>query len=172
MRKKSLVCALYFGIISINVAHYLCGAPSLSSDLPITYDTKKQCSVAEGNAEFINRDLCLQSDRIYYFAENAKALAEGNVRITNSQLRLKTAAGSFINATHALSADRFCMEVQGQGITGENLRGTTEHLTADNVFIDYNGSENKVAGVNITARKGELHGHEYFELYDAVFHIV
>ena len=171
MWKKSLICVLYIGFASINAIHYLCGAPSLSSDLPITYDTKKQCSVAEGNAEFINKDLCLQSDRIYYFAENAKALAEGNVRITNSQLRVKTEAGSFINATHALSADRFCMEVQGQGITGENLRGTTEHLTADNVFIDYNSSENKIAGVNIKARKGELHGHEYFELYDAAFHI-
>lgn len=171
MWKKSLVCILYIGITSINAVHYLCGAPSLSSDLPITYDIKKQCSVAEGNAEFINKDLCLQSDRIYYFAENAKALAEGNVRITNSQLRLKTKAGSFINATHALSADTFCMEVQEQGITGENLQGTTEHLTADNVFIDYNCSGNKVAGVNITARKGELHGQEYFELYDAVFHV-
>ena len=152
----------------------ICGlqaAPSLSSDLPIVYDTKKQCSVAEGNAEFINKDLCLQSDRIYYFSENAKALAQGNVRITNSQLRVKTSEGSFINKTRELFADAFRMEVQGQGISGENLRGTTDHLVADNVHIDYNCSQDPIAGVNISARKGELHRHEYFELYDAVFHI-
>lgn len=145
--------------------------PSLSSDVPIVYDTEKKCSLAEGNAEFFNKDFCLNADRIYYFAENAKVLAQGKVRITNSFLRAKADEGTYIHTSQAIEVPSFVMEVNGNGITGKNLHGTTRHMLAEDLAIDYNNSQSPTAGIHITAKRGELHGNEYFELYDAVFHI-
>lgn len=147
------------------------GVPSLTSDLPIEYDTKRNCSIAAGNAEFLNDSLRLQADKIYFFAENAKALAEGNVRITNHSLRLITTSGTYYNTNKHLEAETFRLEILGHGIEGKNLKGTTDCLTANDITIHYNGVQNDVAGIHITANKGELHTGKYFELWDAVFHI-
>ena len=149
----------------------LWAVPSLSSDKPIVYDMQKQASLAEGNAEFLNKNLSVKADKIYYFSETAKALAEGNVRITNEQFRLLTEAGNYLSSEKELSCEKFRMEVFGHGVQGENLHGTTDCLYADNLIIDYNGVQKDVAGVHIHAKKGELHGHDYFALRDAVFHI-
>lgn len=145
--------------------------PSLSSDMPVVYDTEKKCSLAEGNAEFLNNDFCLNADRIYYFSENAKVLAQGKVRITNSFLRAKADEGTYLHDSQAIEAPSFVMDVKGNGVTGKNLHGTTQHMLAEDLSIDCNNSQSKVAGVHITAKRGELHGSEYFELYDAVFHV-
>lgn len=145
--------------------------PSLSSDNPIVYDTEKKCSLAEGNAEFLNNEFCLNADRIYYFAENAKILTRGKVRLTNSFLRVKSDEGTYVHTSQAIEVPTFVMDVKGNGVTGKNLRGTTQHMLADDLTIDCNNSQNPIAGVHISAKRGELHGNEYFELYDAVFHI-
>ena len=145
--------------------------PSLSSDNPVVYDADKKCSLAEGNAEFLNNDFCLNADRIYYFADNAKVLAQGKVRITNAFLRAKTTEGSYMHTLRAIEAPSFVMEVNGNGVTGKNLHGTTHHMLADDLTIDCNNSQSSIAGVRITAKRGELHSNEYFELYNAVFHI-
>ena len=145
--------------------------PSLSSDLPIEYDTKQNCTIASGNAEFLNDSLRLQADRIYFFSENTKALAEGNVRVTNESLRLLTPVGAYWNVDKRLESDTFRLEVLGHGVEGKNLKGTTDHLAADKIVIHYNGVQKDVAGIHITARKGELHTEDYFELWDAVFHV-
>ena len=145
--------------------------PTLSSDLPIVYDTKNKCSIAEGNAEFINKDLRLQSDCIYYFSENAKALAKGNLRITNASLRLLGNEGGYWISDKRLELDSFRLEVKGHGVQGRNLQGPLDCLKAEDLCIDYNGVQDDIAGVHIKAKKGVLHGHDYFELYDAVFHI-
>ncbi len=145
--------------------------PSLSSDLPIEYDTKRNCSLASGNAEFLNNSLRLQADRIYFFSECAKALAEGNVRVTTESLRLLTPFGAYWNTDKRLESDTFRLEVLGHGVEGKNLKGTIDHLTADKVAIHCNGVQNDATGIHITARKGELHTGEYFELWDAVFHV-
>lgn len=145
--------------------------PSLSSDEPVVYDVKQQCSVAKGNAEFNNRGLRVQADCIYYFAENAKTLAQGNVRITNSQLRAAAPSGTYTVREKMLEAESFRLEILGHGIRGKNLQGPVDCLTADNVVIDYNSVERDLGGIHITARKGELHGREYFALRDAVFHV-
>ena len=152
---------------------YLQGVPSLSSDKPIVYDAAKNCSLAEGHAEFLNGNTCLQADRIYYFAENAKVLADGNVRITNPFLRVKTSEGVFYKTTGEMQSPEFEMEVQGKAISGKNLRGTREHLLADDVVIGYNGNmqEWDVANLKVAAKTCELHGQDYMELRDAVFYI-
>jgi lipopolysaccharide assembly outer membrane protein LptD (OstA) len=163
------ILPVYLGVLLAPI--FIEARPSLSSDTPIVYDTEKKCSLAEGNAEFLNNEFCLNADRIYYFAENAKILAQGNVHITNSFLRAKTDKGSYIHTQQTLDAPTFVMEVKGNGVTGRNLHGTVHHMLADDLTIDCNNSQNSTAGVHITAKHGALHGNEYFELYDAVFHI-
>lgn len=170
MLKINSRCFL-LGLLCTFTPIFVRSIPSLSSDSPIEYDTKRNCSIASGNAEFLNNSLRLQADRIYFFSENAKALAEGNVRITNESLRLLTPSGAYWNTDKRLESESFRLEVAGHGVEGKNLKGTTDHLTADKVAIHYNGVQNDVAGIHITARKGELHTGEYFELWDAVFHI-
>ena len=145
--------------------------PSLSSDMPVVYDTEKKCSLAEGNAEFLNHDFCLNADRIYYFSESAKVLAQGKVRITNAYLRAKADEGTYIHHSQTIEAPSFVMEVKGNAVTGKRLHGTTQHMLAEDLAIDCHNSQNAIAGVHITAKRGELHSNEYFELYDAVFHI-
>ncbi len=94
MKPTLLIALSFLGSLS-----FIQARPSLSSDIPIVYDTEKKCSVAEGNAEFLNKDFCLNADRIYYFAESAKVLAQGKVRITNSFLRAKKDEGTYIHSS-------------------------------------------------------------------------
>ena len=165
--KVNLLVAWVILLLCISVE----ARPSLSSDIPIVYDTEKKCSLAEGNAEFLNNDFCLNADRIYYFAESAKVLAEGSIRLTNSFLRAKADGGVYVHTSKAIEVPTFVMEVNGNGITGKNLHGTTQHMLADDLAIDCHNAQNAIAGVRITAKHGELYNNEYFELYDAVFHI-
>ncbi len=157
--------------IALNVKFNLQGTPMLSSDLPIVYDTKNKCSVAQGNAEFTTDNLRLQSDCIYYFSENAKALAKGRLRITNPQLRLSGNEGVYWISDKKVEMDTFRLEVKGHNVSGKNLKGPLDCLTAEQVRIDYNGVQKDLVGVHITAKQGVLHGHDYFELYDSVLHI-
>ena len=106
MKRFEFVGALIFALLSCrNIS--VRAVPSLTSDKPVVYDTKKRASVAEGNAEFLNEDLRVQADKIYYFAESAKALAEGHVRITNGDYRFLAPSGSYCHTEQTVEAAFF-----------------------------------------------------------------
>ena len=89
--------------------------PSLTSDKPVVYDIQKRASVAEGNAEFLNDGLRVQADKIYYFAESARALAEGHVRITNGDYRFLAPSGAYCHTEQTVEAASFRMSTGGHG---------------------------------------------------------
>ena len=158
---------LLYGNISVRAV------PLLTSDKPIVYDTKKRASVAEGNAEFLNDGLRVQADRIYYFAENAKALAEGNVRITNGDYRFSAPVGAYWHTEQKIEASAFRMSAGGHGYYGENLRGQTQdRLVADHVRLDYRGVHDRdLLGFHVLARQGVLRPKKDVVLKDAVVRI-
>ena len=145
--------------------------PALSSDDPIIYDAEAKCSIAKGNAEFLNKGLRIQADKICYFSENAKALGDGQVRVTYADLRLLTPSGTYWPKTQMLTIDEFKMAVRGHFIQGEHLHGPLKFLTAENIKIDYHGVQNDVVGVHVTAKEGEIKPGQYFALRHAVFRV-
>lgn len=147
--------------------------PLLTSDKPVVYDIKKRASVAEGNAEFLNEGLRVQADKIYYFAENAKALAEGHVRITNGDYRFLAPSGAYCHTEQTVEAASFHMATGGHGYRGEALRGQTkERLVADHVRLDYRGVHDRdLLGFHILARQGVLRPKKDVVLKDAVVKI-
>ena len=106
MKRFGFVGALISALLSCrNIT--VRAVPSLTSDKPVVYDIQKRASVAEGNAEFLNEDLRVQADKIYYFAESAKALAEGHVRITNGEYRFLAPSGSYCHTEQTVEAAFF-----------------------------------------------------------------
>lgn len=147
--------------------------PRLSSDKPIRYDAKKRASIAEGNAEFLKEGFRLQADKIYYFAEEAKALAEGHVRITNGEYRVLSPGGAYWHVDQKIEAKAFRMALQGHGVRGENLRGITDsRLVADHVVLDNRCIHDRdLVGLHVKARQGVVAPKRYVLLKDAVVHL-
>ena len=160
---------LLLGLIVPSVGFVFSGVPTLTSDKPIVFDHKTNSSLAEGNADFNYDDLCLQAHRIYFYTEEAKAVAERQVKLTKAELRLVAHWGQYYLRDKRIDVPKFRLEVKGHGISGDHLNGTFDCLYADNVNIYLNGKNTTT--LNIHGRSGVLCGHEYIELHDAVFKI-
>ena len=143
--------------------------PRISSNRPIVFDTKIKASIAEGDAEFEQGDMLLCADKIYFFSEEAKMLANGNVSLTNKTIRIVAANGSYILNNKVLETGKFRVSVEGHIIEGERLSGPIEELRAEKIRL-YCNSVSPVSP-NICARSGVLHKNENFVLRDAVFKI-
>jgi hypothetical protein len=160
---------LIYGYFLWSVRCATCEPPTLTSDKPVVFDSKTKSSLAEGNAEFNHKDLCLQAHRIYFFPEEAKAIAEEQVKVTRNALRLVASWGQYYLRDKSVEMPKFRLELKGHGIAGSNLRGPIEHLRADDVDVYYNGKS--WIGLNVHARTGTLYGNRYLELQDALFRV-
>ncbi len=138
--------------------------PSISADESL-YDSAQQAVIYTGHAQLLQEDFLVQADRIAYYRIEEKAVASGNVRITQPGFRLIAEEFTYWPKTKSFAALNFRLGSPPLILSGASFSGTRQRIdfTETTIFINEPAPE----ALTASAVSGVFYPDEHIELENA-----
>ncbi len=144
-------------------------SPQLSSDEAIVFDSASKSTIARGNATLTHQELTVVADEIRYFADQNKAMTEGNAQVHYGDFRLVGRGLVYEVKSRETSSEAFRLGSPPLFAEGSGFSGTTDKITVEGVTL-YFGEPSPV-GLNIKAAKATVYPEDHIEAEKVTFRI-